>query len=79
MYLAGIEVATGKPTKNPQPCLLCRRVIINAGIKQVIVRNGDGRIVHYDPQDWINQENEAARRGKAAPEEVRWQLGARGR
>ncbi len=78
MYLAGIEVATGQPTANPQPCLLCRRVIINAGIRQVVVRNGEGRIVRYDPQDWIDQENEAARQGRAAPEEVRLQLGGAG-
>lgn len=60
MYLAGIEVATGKPTAKPEPCLLCRRVIINAGITRVVVQPGGKDIVSLDPQDWIDQENAEA-------------------
>ena len=78
MYLAGIEAVTGQPTENPEPCLLCRRVIINAGISRVVVRPRSGEIVYYDPQDWIKQENEAARLGRAAPEKVRWPLSGAG-
>ena len=62
MYLAGIEVADGRPTLNPEPCLLCRRVIINAGIAKVVVRPRDRDIVHFDPRDWIEEENRQARR-----------------
>ncbi len=70
LYLAGIEVATGEPTANPEPCLLCRRVIINAGIAKVVVKPRGKPIQVLDPQDWIRQENEAAQRGHAGPEHV---------
>jgi dCMP deaminase len=67
MYLEGIETADGKPTVNPEPCLLCRRVIINAGIKRVVVRPRDGGIVYFDPRDWIEQENQEARQNMPQP------------
>ncbi|MGD9124524.1 MAG: dCMP deaminase family protein [Desulfarculaceae bacterium] len=75
MYLAGIEVSSGLPTKNPEPCLLCRRVIINAGIKRVVVQPRDHDIVYLDPQDWIDEENQAAKEGLAAPAAARLPLG----
>jgi dCMP deaminase len=68
LYLAGIEVASGLPTQHPEPCLLCRRVIINAGIAKVVMQPRDQDIVHLDPQDWIDQENLAARQGLILPE-----------
>ena len=37
LYLAGREVDTGEPVQNPQPCLLCRRVIIKAGIARILM------------------------------------------
>ncbi len=66
MYLAGIEVNSGLPVARPEPCLLCRRVIINAGIARVVVQLADGQIVSYDPQDWIAQENQEAQQQLAA-------------
>lgn len=35
MYIVGIETQTGKHA-NPCPCLMCRRKIVNAGIKRVV-------------------------------------------
>lgn len=71
LYLAGMEVASGLPTEQPEPCLLCRRVIINAGIAKVVVQPRDKPIVHLDPQEWINQENQAARGGHMLSEDAR--------
>ncbi len=75
LYLAGIEVASGQPTAHPEPCLLCRRVIINAGIARVVVQPRGREIVSLNPEDWMNEENEAARQGLAGPALVRVQLG----
>jgi len=75
LYLAGIEIKTGQPTERPEPCLLCRRVILNAGIKDVVVAPRGQGIVHLDPQDWVREENEAARQGLAAPATVLVQIG----
>ena len=66
MYLDGIEVSSGLPTENPTPCLLCRRVIINAGIARVVVRPGGRELVSLDPKDWIAEENQEARERMAA-------------
>ena len=75
LYLAGLEVTTGLPTANPEPCLLCRRVIINAGISLVVVEPRGQGIKHLNPEDWITQENQAARQGLAAPVATRIQVG----
>lgn len=38
LYLAGVEVSDNKETiiENPDCCMMCKRVIINAGIKKVV-------------------------------------------
>ena len=41
MYLAGFDTKTGDPLKDVvKPCILCSRVIINAGIKEVAMPQG---------------------------------------
>ena len=39
LYLAGRE-ADGSPVQNAEPCAMCKRLIINAGIKEVITQSG---------------------------------------
>ena len=39
MYLIGIEVDTGEYIKNANSCSMCKRLIINAGIKKVFIRD----------------------------------------
>lgn len=67
MYLVGLEKADGGLTAHPEPCLLCRRVIINAGITRVVIQKRDGSIGELDPQDWIAEENRAAEQGIELP------------
>lgn len=38
LYLAGREMETGKLVENTAPCAMCKRLIINAGIEQVVIR-----------------------------------------
>lgn len=38
LYLAGFE--NGEPITNPEPCEMCRRLIRNAGIINVVTREG---------------------------------------
>jgi len=78
LYLAGMEVASGREVAHPEPCLLCRRVIINAGIAKVVVRDEGRGVVAIDPEDWIAEENRAASQGLAAPSRVRVPVGGRG-
>ncbi len=39
LYLVGREVKSNDYVKNASPCELCKRFIINAGIKRVIIRD----------------------------------------
>ena len=38
LYLVGVE-PDGSYTKNTEPCSMCKRLIINAGIESIIIRN----------------------------------------
>ena len=39
LYLVGKEYSTGEYIKNANPCSLCKRFIINAGIATVVIRD----------------------------------------
>ena len=39
LYLVGKNFSDGSYVENARPCALCKRMIINAGIKEVIVRD----------------------------------------
>ena len=39
LYLVGKDYKTKEYVKNAMPCALCKRMIINAGLKQVIIRD----------------------------------------
>lgn len=57
MYLIGIDAATGKPIPDgAEPCMLCKRVIINAGIEKVITRNGEKEIETFLVSGWAKEE-----------------------
>ena len=43
LYLAGFE-ADGTPILDARPCLMCQRLILNAGISSVVTRNNHGSI-----------------------------------
>lgn len=53
LYLVGIDVKTGNLVPNANSCSMCKRLIINAGIAKVIIRDTQDsyRIVHV--KDWI--------------------------
>lgn len=56
LYLVGLECKTGDLVAAANSCALCKRMIINAGISMVIVRdtNTDYRII--DTNDWIEND-----------------------
>ncbi len=57
MYLVGREVDTGEYVKNASPCPLCRRVIINAGVSNVIVRKTEDEFRSITVLDeWVSGE-----------------------
>lgn len=56
LYLVGIECDTGGYVENANSCSMCKRMIINAGIAHVIIRDtkDDYRIIHV--QKWIEDD-----------------------
>ena len=47
IYIVGREVSTGEYA-NPAPCLICHRMILNAGIERCVGRGKDGSVVEID-------------------------------
>ena len=56
LYLAGREVSTGEYICNSNSCSMCKRMIINAGIKNVIVRDTHDEYREIKVQDWIDND-----------------------
>lgn len=56
LYLVGIECDTGEYVENANSCSMCKRMIINAGIAHVIIRDSKDnyRIIHV--QKWIEED-----------------------
>ncbi len=55
LYLVGKEYSTGEYVANANPCAMCKRMIINAGIKTVIVRDNKNEYRITDVfENWVN-------------------------
>ena len=53
MYLIGIEVDTGDYIKNANSCSMCKRLIINAGIKKMYIRDTKETYRTILVEDWV--------------------------
>ncbi|MGN0517291.1 MAG: deoxycytidylate deaminase [Acutalibacteraceae bacterium] len=53
LYLVGKNAVTGKYVENASSCSMCKRMIINAGISRVVIRNTKKKFTDVDVQDWI--------------------------
>lgn len=56
LYLVGKEASTGEYVKNASPCSMCKRQIINAGIKKVIIRNTKTKFTAIYVDEWIEND-----------------------
>jgi dCMP deaminase len=57
LYLVGREMETGELTQDATPCSMCRRMIMNAGIANVIVRAGSDTYINIVVLDeWVNND-----------------------
>ena len=56
LFLVGKEVKTGKYVENAMPCILCKRFIINAGIRNVYIRENKEEYTKINVEDWINND-----------------------
>ena len=56
LYLAGRDVETGAYVVNSSCCSMCKRMVINAGIARVYIRDGQDEYRVIEVQDWIDQD-----------------------
>ena len=56
MYLAGVDAQTGEYIANSNSCAMCKRMIINAGIKRVFVRDTKNEYRVVDVNEWIEND-----------------------
>jgi dCMP deaminase len=56
LYLAGNEVTSGEYIKNAVCCSMCKRLVINAGIETVIVRDSKSEYRTISVNEWIDND-----------------------
>lgn len=56
LYLTGKECKTGEYIKNSCCCSMCKRMVINAGITYVYVRDDKDNYRKIDVNDWIEND-----------------------
>lgn len=53
MYIVGVSADTGDYVENAEPCKLCKRVIINAGLKTVYVKGRNNKGARIPVKKWV--------------------------
>jgi dCMP deaminase len=57
LYLVGRDAATGAIIEKANSCSMCKRVIINAGIEKVIIRDADDKFRIINVQTWVDEDD----------------------
>lgn len=57
LYLVGRDAKTNNIEVNANPCAMCKRMIINAGIDKVIIRDTDNEYREIAVDTWINDDD----------------------
>ncbi|MDY3928934.1 MAG: deaminase [Clostridia bacterium] len=56
LYLVGLEADTGELVANSCCCSMCKRMVINSGIKDVVIRDTESDYRVISVQDWIDND-----------------------
>ncbi len=56
MYLAGVDAQTGKYIPNSNSCSMCKRVMINAGIEKVYIRDDRDTYRMIKVREWVDND-----------------------
>lgn len=57
LYLACLDAKTGELYGDVEPCSMCKRQIINAGIDHVVIRTGNDEFKTLIVNDWIENDD----------------------
>ena len=61
LYLAGREAKTGELLHDATSCSMCRRLIINAGIERVVIRDTRTEYRVVEVADWVREDDSLPR------------------
>lgn len=53
LYLVGKDAETDELVPDTTCCSMCRRLVINAGISKVVVRNSEDKYTVVNVRDWV--------------------------
>jgi len=56
LFLTGTAVDTGEYVKNSSCCSMCKRMVINAGIEKVYIRDTKDEYHVIEVKDWVNDD-----------------------
>lgn len=57
LYMVGINKRNGEYIKDNYPCTLCKRMIINAGIEKVVMRDNKEKYREEYVSQWIKEDD----------------------
>ena len=57
LYEVGIDAKTGEYVENAMPCAMCKRFIINSGIKKMVFRDSKDKYREIDVQELIDNDD----------------------
>ena len=63
LYLACVDGKTGELVSGTTSCQMCKRLVINAGIERVIVRENEHDYTIYEVKDWIENDDSLGQMG----------------
>ena len=63
LYLVGMDYKTKELVPDASSCAMCKRMIINAGIETVVVRNTPEEYTVIQVQDWIDEDDSLEGKG----------------
>lgn len=57
LYIVCISPETGKLYPGTSSCMMCKRLVINAGIAKVVIRDSEKEYRTVDVEDWIRDDD----------------------
>ena len=57
LYMTCIDPYTRKPMPGTTSCAMCKRLVINAGIEKVVVRENETEYTVYPVSEWIEKDD----------------------
>ena len=57
IYLVGRDARTGELLGDATSCMMCRRMVINAGLEKVVIRRTETDFEIVDVQEWVEEDD----------------------